>query len=352
MVSSPPKHIAILRLSALGDVCHTLPVVRTIQAAWPETKITWIIGKAEAMMLGNIPGIDFVVYDKKSGRDGRKAVKHYFAQHALPLDMLLHMQASLRSSLIARGIKAPIKLGFDKARAKDYQWLFTNSRIAAKPKQHVMDGLYGFADALGIKRAVDEWNIPLSADSLSQAKAITPNQRFLLISPCSSDRANNFRNWPASHYAAIADYVATRYDMATVLTGGPTELEQQYGEEIDRLATAPVTNLIGKTDLKTLLAVIASSTVVLCPDSGPAHIGNAYGKPIVGLYASSNPARTGPYNSEQWVVNKYPEAVEKYLNKKVSEVSWGQRVRAPDVMELITVQDVQQKLDLLLPRLC
>lgn len=350
-LSSPPKHIAVLRLSALGDVCHTLPVVRTIQAAWPETKISWIIGKAEALMLGDIPGIDFVVYDKSSGKAGRVAVQRYFKQHPLPLDIVLHMQASLRSSHISRLLKAPIKLGFDKARAKDYQWLFTNQRIAAQSQQHVMDGLYGFADALGIKREIDEWNIPLASDVLDEAKVLTKeltsDQPYLLISPCSSDRANNFRNWRAEYYADIVDFVAKEYNMATVLTGGNTELEQQYGDDISRLADSPVINLIGKTNLKTLLAVISQSSAVLCPDSGPAHIGNAYGRPILGLYASSNPQRTGPYNSQQWVINKYPEAVEKYLNKTVDEVSWGQRVRAPDVMELIQPDDVKNKLRLL-----
>ncbi|MEE8249858.1 MAG: glycosyltransferase family 9 protein, partial [Gammaproteobacteria bacterium] len=96
--------------------------------------------------------------------------------------------------------------------------------------------------------------------------------------------------------------------------------------------------------LKQLLALLERSTVVLCPDSGPAHMATAVGSPVVGLYATSNRHRTGPHNSQHLVGDKYPDAVRQELGKSVEEIRWGRRVRNPDAMNLITVADVTVKL--------
>ena len=145
-------------------------------------------------------------------------------------------------------------------------------------------------------------------------------------------------------YAAIADYAAKELGCRVVLTGGRTEMEGDYGRGIVELATTDVNNLIGETTLKQLLAVIERSSVVLCPDSGPAHMATAVGTPVVGLYATSNRHRTGPYNSQDLVVDKYPEAVRGEFGTSVDKIRWGRRVRDPDAMALITVEDVRSKL--------
>lgn len=143
-----PKNICVLRLSAIGDICHTLPVIRTIQARWPQTKITWIIGKTEYELLKGIQDINFIIFDKKNGL--REYLKIHSQLKLIKFDALLHMQMSFRSSLVSLMIKAKIKVGFDKKRAKDGQWLFTNTKIKHIPQQHVMDSLFGFSEALGI----------------------------------------------------------------------------------------------------------------------------------------------------------------------------------------------------------
>ena len=111
------------------------------------------------------------------------------------------------------------------------------------------------------------------------------------------------------------------------------------------MAKSQPTNLIGKTSLKQLLALLQRASVVLCPDSGPAHMATAVGTPVVGLYATSNRHRTGPYFSQHLVVDKYPAAVEREFGKPVEALRWGQRVRDPAAMSLITVPDVVSKLD-------
>jgi heptosyltransferase I len=145
---------------------------------------------------------------------------------------------------------------------------------------------------------------------------------------------------------AVADYAQERYNARVILTGGNSELEQRYGEEISRLAAAPVNNLIGTTTLKQVLCLIERASVVLCPDSGPAHMATAVGTPVVGLYASSNRHRTGPWASQHLVVDKYPDAVRDEFGCDVSGIRWGRRVRNPDVMDRIEVADVIEKLDM------
>ncbi len=109
-----------------------------------------------------------------------------------------------------------------------------------------------------------------------------------------------------------------------------------------------MTDLTARTDLKQLYALIAEADVVVCPDSGPAHMATAAGTPVVGLYATSNPARTGPYLSADYTVNRYPDAARRFLGKTVEELRWGQRVRSPDAMNLIKINEVCDKIDKIL----
>jgi heptosyltransferase I len=343
----PPASLCILRLSAIGDCCHTLAVVRSIQAHWPETRITWIIGKLEATLLSDIPGIEFVIFDKKSGAAAYRAL--WSRLRGRRFDALLHMQAALRASLASLSIGSGVRLGFDRGRAIDFQWLFTNRRIAARRNEHVLDGLFGFADALGVPRGTLRWEIPVPDEAREFAERHLPGaRRTLILSPCSSARLRNWRNWAASRYAEVADHARERHGLRVVLTGGPTDLEREYGREIARLMGQEPLDLIGRTDLKQLLALLHRSTALICPDSGPAHMATAVSLPVIGLYATSNPKRTGPYLSQGWVVDKYAEAVRAEMGKRVEDVPWGARVRRPDAMNRISVEDVKRKLDALL----
>ena len=339
----PPAELCLIRLSAIGDTCHTVPVVRAIQKAWPETRLTWIVGKTEYGLLEGLDGVEFVLFDKSRGQRAYFDVRRELSGRRF--ELLLHMHASMRANLVSLAVTANTSLGFDRARGRDYQWLFCRNRLAATPRQHVMDGLFEFTTALGIRRDELRWDIPLAAtDREFAASQIDDGRPSLVISPCSGQRFRNFRNWSMERYAAIADYAAERYDAKILLTGGPTDLERDYGRGIIELAGTEIVNLIGATTLKQLLALLERSTVVLCPDSGPAHMATAVGTPVVGLYATSNRHRTGPYNSQDLVVDKYPQAVRQELGRSVEEIRWGRRVRNPDAMSLISVADVQVKL--------
>lgn len=347
----PPKELCLIRLSAIGDICHTVPVVRAIQKAWPETRLTWIIGKTEHGLLSGFDGVEFVLFDKSRGRRAYLDVRRELSGRRF--ELLLHMHASMRANIISLVVPANTSLGFDRARGRDYQWLFCRNHLAATPRQHVMDGLFEFVETIGIPREELRWDIPLdTADREFAAAHIGDNTPTLIISPVTGQRFRNFRNWSKDRYAEIADHAAEHFGAKILVTGGTTDLERDYGSGIVELARTDVVNLVGQTTLKQLLALLARSAAVLCPDSGPAHMATAVGTPVVGLYATSNPHRAGPYSSQDLVVDKYPEAVRKELGKSVDEIRWGRRVRNPDAMSLVTVADVKPKLGAAFERSC
>jgi heptosyltransferase I len=340
--SVAPNNICLLRLSALGDISHTLPIVRTIQKSWPETKITWIIGKLEYQLVCDIPDIEFIVFDKKEGLTAYRNLNRLMrGRH---FDALLHMQMSIRASIASLLVPTKICLGFDRERAKDMQWLFTNHKIAAEQKQHVIDSFFCFSEALGIKEHCLEWNIPIPEEAQQYAKAtLATDQKVLIISPCSS---MNYRNWNAKGYAAVADYAEQAHNMQVVLCGGPSAIEKEYGEKITALCQSTPLNLIGHTSIKELLAILSQANVIIAPDSGPAHLGTAVGTPVIGLYACTNPDRARPYLSKDLVVNKYSDALAAKYGKTLEKVPWGVRVRDRGTMEKISTDDVIAKLDL------
>jgi heptosyltransferase I len=335
-------------LSAIGDCCHTLAVVRSIQSAWPSTKITWVIGRTELSLMEGVDGVEFITFDKSRGWRAYPDLRSQLQGRRFPV--LLHMHASMRANVASRMIRAKLRLGYDRARARDSQWLFTNARIPATPEQHVLDGMFSFIEYLGLtERDHLRWDIPIGdADRQFGNDVCAASGPTCVISPCSSQRFRNFRNWTVENYVALIDYLHDTYGANVVLTGGPTDIEKEYGDRISAGAAGPVTNLIGGTGLKQLLAIIDGASLVVCPDSGPAHMATTVGTPVVGLYATSNRRRTGPYFSQHLVADRYPEAIRQEFGKDVGDVAWGQRVRDPDAMNLITLDDVTTKVDLVL----
>ena len=163
-----------------------------------------------------------------------------------------------------------------------------------------------------------------------------------MISPCSS---HTLRNWQASRYAEVADHAISKLGMRVVLTGGPSELEITTGQEIEQSMQNEPQNLIGKDTIRQSVALLKQATLVLSPDSGPAHLASAVGTPVIGLYAATPSKRSGPYNSLDLCVDKYTEAARKFRQKEPQELRWGQRIEFPGVMDLIETPEVIEKLD-------
>ncbi|HEX5354551.1 MAG TPA: glycosyltransferase family 9 protein [Rhodanobacteraceae bacterium] len=341
-MSEPLDSLCLLRTSALGDVTHVVPLLRTLQTAWPSARVTWIIGKLEHKLVGDIAGVEFVVFDKAAGVAGYSAVRRALGKRRF--DALLHMQVALRANLLSLGVRADRRIGYDHARARDLHGLFVRERIPARTGEHVLDAMASFIEPLGLKQTEIRWDIPVPDEACAWALAQWPEdgQATILISAASS---HALRNWRAERYAAVADHAARALHMRVVLTGGPSAAERTLGDAVRaHMKTRPL-DLIGRDTLKHALALYQRASIVLTPDAGPMHMANAVGARVLGLHAASNPARSGPYSDRRWCVDRYDDAARKYLHKPAAGIPWGTKIEYPGVMDLITVEDVVEKFE-------
>ena len=337
---SDPASICLLRTSALGDVTHVVPLVRTLQRAWPQTTLTWIVGKLERKLVGDLPGVEFVTFDKSAGWAGMREVGA--ALRGRQFDALLHMQVALRSNLLSLGISAQRRIGYDPARAKDLHGLVINERIPARTGEHVLDAIGSFCEPLGLKQTDVRWDIPIPDDAHAWAAEQWPDgPPTLLVSPTSS---HALRNWQPQRYAAVMDHAANR-GWRVALIGGPSPGERNMADAVLAACRHIPLDFTGKDTLKKLMAMFCRTQLLLTPDSGPMHMANSVGVKVLGLHAASNPARSGPYSDRRWCVDKYDDASRKYLGKPASEIPWGSKIEYPGVMDLIEIDDVIERFE-------
>jgi len=333
------QSICVLRLSAIGDVCNAVAVVQAVQRHYPQAAITWVVGKVESQLLQGLPGVRLVVFDKRQG--WRAYVQLWRELRSQRFDALLHMQVALRANLASLCIRARRKIGFDWHTAKELHALFMRERVAPVQGMHVLEGFREFARAIGVPMQMPRWAMPIAPEHhvwAQQRLQSSGYQRHLVLCPSAS---LPHKNWLPERYAAVADYAAQQ-GFAVWLCGGPDAAEQAMAQAIvqaSRTGPGQLFNLTGHTHLQQLLALIQQATVVLSPDTGPAHMAVAVGTPVIGLYGIHNPARTGPYGSP-YVVEVYHQHLLAQTGKTASQVKWGTRVKGAQVMQSIQVHTV------------
>ena len=339
LFTEAPKSLCILRLSAVGDVCHALAMVQHIQAYYPQTEITWIVGKTEMGLLSGIPNVTLIPYDKKAGWKGvlllwKKLKNKQF-------DALLNMQTAFRASILSLGIKAKFKIGFGEKRSREGQWLFVNRRITDPSSPHVLDGFMAFSEYIGVPKSEPKWELAISEDDYKFAdQFIDFSRKNLLISPCSSKAE---KDWLIERYAEVAN-IAHQNNVNVIFCSSPAKRELEIVEKITALCHFTPTNIAGKTNLKQLTALISKVDLVLSPDSGPAHIATTQGTPVIGLYAYHNPLRTAPYNNLNNVVSVYEENAQKEFGKPSSELPWATKLKGKNLMAEIQVEPVIEQM--------
>nr|WP_183422795.1 glycosyltransferase family 9 protein [Luteibacter sp. Sphag1AF] len=329
-----------MRTSAIGDVTHVVPLIRTLKEKAPRVAVTWIVGKLERKLVGDVAGVDFVTFDKSRGREGMTEVRRALAGRRF--DALLHMQVALRSNLLSLAVKADRRIGYDRARSKDLHGLFVSERIPARSGEHVLDAMGSFLEPLGIRQTEVTWDIPVPDDAHAWAAEQLPgNAPTLLVSPTSS---HALRNWRPERYAAVIDHAMAR-GLRVALVGGPSTGEREMADAVlAATKTAPM-DLTGKDTLKRFMGLLGRTAMILTPDSGPMHMANTLGVKVLGLHAPSNPHRSGPYSDRRWCVDKYDEASRRFLHKPAADIPWGTKIEKPGVMDLIGVDEVVDRLE-------
>lgn len=336
------KSICIVRLSALGDVLMLVPLIRTLQASLPEVKLTWVISRPAYDLVEGMDGVEFVVIDKPNNLMDYWRFKRQMQVRCF--DVLLATQASLRANLLYACIRAKRKIGYDRIRAKDgHNWFIHEAIMPGL--DHTLDGFLRFAEALGIEEKHIRWDMPINDVDYAWARSHLPitAKPIFLVNPAASKAE---RSWSVEGYVAIIKHMQSRWNACVILIGGPGEYDKRLGDEIAEHVS--VLSLIGKTKPKQLLAVIQQADVLLCPDTGPSHMGAAVGTPVVALHAVTSADVSGPYIYRQFSVDKYPEAVVAILKKTPLSNRWGTHAHGESTMSLITPAMVIEKLELVM----
>ena len=340
--SIPPRllDIAIVRFSALGDVVMVAAMVKQLRDCLPDASITWITSPMAYSLLRGMDGVKFEVYDKPGTLADYRAF--YRAFHQRRFDVVLALQANLRINLLYPALRAPVKIGFDRIRAREGQWLFCNRRIPFA-NTHLVDSFLAFATLLGCGTADPFWRLPLSANDGAWARGQLKNlpRPLIAIHPHASKAE---RNWLPEHYAAVIKEILHRWRAGVVLTGGQTTAERELCARLAEPAPSNILNLCGQTTPKQLAAILGQADVLIAPDTGAVHIARAMNTPVIGLYAIASPKLTGPYGRTEYCVDRYPQALRKYMGKEIDHVPWNTRVHHSDAMSLIRVNDVMHKL--------
>lgn len=304
----PPREICIVMLSAIGDAVHVLPVANALKRAWPETRITWVIQPVPHLLVKDHPAIDdFVLFHRRRGMNGWMG----FADFARDVrerrfDLLLGLQVYFKAGVLTGLVDSDVKLGFDRARARDMQWLFTNRRIPVREPQHVQDQYFEFVEELGIDPSPAEWGIGLTdAEREAQAAFFATLDRPACAVVVGTSKPE--KNWTPEGFARVLEEIERVHGLRPVLVGGPSAIERRIADEILARTSARVVDTLGN-DLRKLVWILEGSALTLSPDTGPLHISRALETPVVGLFGYTNPKRSGPYRLYQdLVVDGYAE---------------------------------------------
>ncbi|MEW5930130.1 MAG: glycosyltransferase family 9 protein [Gemmatimonadota bacterium] len=338
MIRAPLDRVGVVMVSTVGNAVHVLPVLNSIKRHRPDARVTWIVQRASAELVRGHPAVDeVVVFERKRGVRGFLDVRRELAGR--PFDVVLNLQAYLKAGLVGAAARAPVRLGYDRARARDLTWLFSTHRIPPRPRGHVQDEYLEFVEALGVP-VVREWGLgPTEEERARFAELLPPSDRPTVAVVVGTSKPE--KEWPAERYAALVDRIQGGTGARAVLVGARSEREEAAAAEIRRLAAEPPLDL-REWDLRRLVYLLDRADVLVSPDTGPLHVGVALGTPTVSLMGYTNPKRYGPYRRfHDLLVDAFGEPGEEYT------AAAGNR---PGRMERITVDAVADKVELALAR--
>ena len=340
--ASPPREVLIVMLSALGDAVHVLPAVNALKRAWPETRITWVIQPVPYQLVKDHENVDeFIVFHRRRGLDAISSYRELRGKlKGRRFDLLINLQVYFKAGLITALAPASVKLGFDRRRARDMNWMFTTHKIPPHAPDHVQDQYFEFIEHLGIDPRPVEWRLTLTAaEKEAQRAFFAPLGRTCAIVVGTSKPE---KNWAPERYARVIEALEADFGLRCVLIGGPSQIEQDAARRITELSRVKPINALGD-DVRRLLWLLDGASLVISPDTGPLHMARAIEKPAIGLYGYTNPKRYGPYR-------KYTDLiVDGYARHPDEDYPLNAEYRS-EGMERVTAEAVLEKVKLALDR--
>jgi len=325
--------ICIVMMSAAGDAVHTLPVVNALKRHRPHCHITWILQPAPATLVQGHRAVDeILLFDRSRGWRAFGDMHRTLA--ARTFDLVINLQVYFKAGIVTSFVRAPEKLGFDRARARDFNWLFTNRKIPPHPNQHVQDQYFEFLRALDVAVEPVEWHLGPRPDERSWQREFfaTFERRAAPIIVATSKPE---KDWYPERWAEVADALWHDFDLEPVLVGGRSNRELHAERLIRERARRPPRSALG-SGLRKLTAILDGSAVALAPDTGPLHMAVALERPVISLMGYTNPKRTGPYRRYQdLIVDAYGDPGEDYPVSMETRSGRMARIQVRDVLDRV-----------------
>lgn len=327
--------VCIVMMSAVGDAVHVLPVINAIKRHNPESRITWILQPGPASLVRGHRSVDEVLlFDRAAGWAAFPGIRRALAGRRF--DLVLDLQVYFKAGIITALTRAPVKLGFDRARARDLNWLFTNRKIPARAGQHVQDQYLEFLEALGVPAEPVVWDLgPWPDERPWQTEFFeTVDAPAAAIVVATSKEQ---KDWLPERWAEVVDLLYERHGLRAVLVGGRTARELRAEDMIMRRARHAPVSALG-SGLRRLVSILDGAALVLSPDTGPLHIAVALDRPVISLIGYSNPKRVGPYRKcRDLVIDAYGDPGEEYGISMENRVDRMPRITVEQVMEKVGV---------------
>ena len=297
------ERILVVKLSAIGDIIHTLPAVSALRRAYPNAWLAWMVEKTGANLLRGNPDIDeLITIDTRAWRaNWWVGLRHawYVTRHlrSANFDLCIDFQGLLKSALFAYLSGAPQRLGFARQRCREpLSALLTNLHGPSQnPDVHIVEQLVELLQPLGIKTGERRFTIPVSEAEVHFAARVWRELGFASGVPVvvlNPGAAWETKRWGEANFARLNDALIRRYQVKTLLAWGPGE--EPLVQRVAR-ATSYTPAIAPATTLLQLAALLSHCAVCVSGDTGPLHLAAAMGTPTVALFGPSNPQRNGPY---------------------------------------------------------
>jgi heptosyltransferase I len=334
-LATPLDRVGIVMMSAVGDAVHVLPVINAIKRHAPASRISWVLQPGPATLVRGHPHVDEIVeFDRRRGWRAFADIHRALRQRSF--DIVINLQVYFKAGLVTSFTNAPIKLGFDRERARDANWLFTTHRIPPHPAgQHVQDQYFEFLTELGIPSDPVSWGLGPWADEREwQREFYSRLDRPAAALVVATSKAE--KDWEPERWAQVCDALWSDFGVQPVLVGGRSPREIEAERVIMERASHKPLSALG-SGLRRLVSILDGAALVIAPDTGPLHMAVALNTPVISLLGYTNPRRTGPYRRfHDLMIDAYGDPGERY------PISMENR---PGRMSRITVDEVLSKVN-------
>jgi len=326
------RRICIVMMSAIGDSVHVLPIVTALKRHDPGSTITWILQPGPASLVRGHPDVDeILVFENGRGWRGMLDLRGVLAKREF--DLVIDLQVYIKAGLVTSFTRAPVKLGFDSARARDMNWLFTNRRIPAHAPQQVQDQYLEFLTALGVPAEPLQWKLgPWSSELATRERVLASLQRP--FATLVSGATHPEKEWVAERWSELANALRSNFGLEPVLAGGRSARELETARLIEAAGARTISTL--GVPLRDLVTILDASELVISLDTAPLHMSVALERPVVSLMGYNNPKRVGPYRRyHDLIVDAYGDPGENYPISLEHRLGRMRRIAVRDVLERV-----------------